>query len=64
MSLRGVLARVLGQETFPGPAMPARTSEEEFKQAISDLGYYVDAPAGGRSLSLIHISEPTRLALI
>eukprot|EP00969_Alexandrium_andersonii_P333355 14732169-Alexandrium_andersonii.AAC.1 len=41
-SLRGVLARVLGQLTYPDPAMLARTSEEDYKQAISDLGRYVD----------------------
>eukprot|EP00969_Alexandrium_andersonii_P332197 14681145-Alexandrium_andersonii.AAC.1 len=40
MSLRGVLARVLRQETYPDPAMLARTSEEDFKQAIADLGFY------------------------
>eukprot|EP00969_Alexandrium_andersonii_P251014 11094257-Alexandrium_andersonii.AAC.1 len=40
MSLPGNLARVLGQPTFPDPMLLARTSEEEFKQAITDLGVY------------------------
>eukprot|EP00969_Alexandrium_andersonii_P168961 7467731-Alexandrium_andersonii.AAC.1 len=38
--LRGVLARVLGQPTYPDPSLLARTSEEELKQAIADLGFY------------------------
>eukprot|EP00969_Alexandrium_andersonii_P246605 10898296-Alexandrium_andersonii.AAC.1 len=42
VSLRGVLARVLGQATYPEPAMLARTSEKYFKQAIADLGFYID----------------------
>eukprot|EP00969_Alexandrium_andersonii_P121973 5393235-Alexandrium_andersonii.AAC.1 len=42
MSLQGVLARVLGQATYPEPATLARTSEEDFKQAIADLGFYID----------------------
>eukprot|EP00969_Alexandrium_andersonii_P145961 6455948-Alexandrium_andersonii.AAC.1 len=42
MSLRGVLARVLGQTTFPDPKLLGRASEEAFKQAINDLGFYID----------------------
>eukprot|EP00969_Alexandrium_andersonii_P007600 330903-Alexandrium_andersonii.AAC.1 len=40
-TLRGVLARVLGQATFPDPHMLGRVSEEEYKQASNDLGFYV-----------------------
>eukprot|EP00969_Alexandrium_andersonii_P215968 9539154-Alexandrium_andersonii.AAC.1 len=40
MSLRGVLTRVLRQPTYPDPSLLARTSEEELKQAITDLGFY------------------------
>eukprot|EP00969_Alexandrium_andersonii_P075487 3328385-Alexandrium_andersonii.AAC.1 len=37
-----MLARVLGYPTYPDPSAFARTSEENYKQAITDLGYYVD----------------------
>eukprot|EP00969_Alexandrium_andersonii_P042799 1877274-Alexandrium_andersonii.AAC.1 len=40
---RGVLAKVLGQSTFPDPQMLGRVSEEEYKKAIDLLGYYVDS---------------------
>eukprot|EP00969_Alexandrium_andersonii_P147499 6522352-Alexandrium_andersonii.AAC.1 len=53
MSLRGVLARVHGQATYPEAATLARTSEEYFKQAISEFGYYVDQ--SGDSPELIRI---------
>eukprot|EP00969_Alexandrium_andersonii_P198078 8749223-Alexandrium_andersonii.AAC.1 len=43
MSLRGVLATILGQPTFPDPQMLGRVSEEAYKKAIDSLGYFVDA---------------------
>eukprot|EP00969_Alexandrium_andersonii_P050933 2238327-Alexandrium_andersonii.AAC.1 len=61
MTLRGVLARVLGQETFPDPAMPARASEEDFKQAISDLGFYVDRSGGNEEFTQIGLMDKGRL---
>eukprot|EP00969_Alexandrium_andersonii_P197157 8710866-Alexandrium_andersonii.AAC.1 len=42
VSLRGGLARVLGKATYPEPAMLARASEDDFKQEIANLGYYID----------------------
>eukprot|EP00969_Alexandrium_andersonii_P101019 4456688-Alexandrium_andersonii.AAC.1 len=61
MSLRGVLARVLGQPTFPGPMLLARTSEEEFKQAIADLGVYVNRSADFEEHTPIGIMDRSRL---
>eukprot|EP00969_Alexandrium_andersonii_P368107 15472165-Alexandrium_andersonii.AAC.1 len=46
-SLRGVLARVLGQATYPEPGVFARTSEEDFKQALKDHGYFERPGADG-----------------
>eukprot|EP00969_Alexandrium_andersonii_P104924 4629253-Alexandrium_andersonii.AAC.1 len=42
MTLRGVLAKILGQATLPDPQMLGRASEDEFKKAIDSLGYYFD----------------------
>eukprot|EP00969_Alexandrium_andersonii_P338147 14944268-Alexandrium_andersonii.AAC.1 len=60
-ALRGVLARVLGQETFPDPAMLAGTSEEDFKRAISDLGFYVDRSGGHEEFAQIGLMDKGRL---
>eukprot|EP00969_Alexandrium_andersonii_P211263 9330705-Alexandrium_andersonii.AAC.1 len=41
--------------------MLARASEEDFKQAIADLGYYVDSSGETRELTRIGLMDKGRL---
>eukprot|EP00969_Alexandrium_andersonii_P341375 15089971-Alexandrium_andersonii.AAC.1 len=61
MTLQGVLAKVFGQATYPERTMLARTSEEDFKQAISDLGDYVDISGDSPELARIGLVDKGRL---
>eukprot|EP00969_Alexandrium_andersonii_P365782 15467002-Alexandrium_andersonii.AAC.1 len=61
MSLRGVLARVLGQVIFPDPQMLGRVSEEKFKQAIDNLVYYVDRSGDREAYTPVGVMDCGRL---
>eukprot|EP00969_Alexandrium_andersonii_P126589 5595331-Alexandrium_andersonii.AAC.2 len=61
MTFRGVLARVLGQSIFPDPHMPGRVSEEEFKQAINDLGFYIDRSGDREERTPVGVMDRGRL---
>eukprot|EP00969_Alexandrium_andersonii_P108129 4771101-Alexandrium_andersonii.AAC.1 len=47
--------------TFPDPSLLARTSVEEFKQAITDLGFYVDRSGEHEERTPIGLMDRGRL---
>eukprot|EP00969_Alexandrium_andersonii_P232526 10266786-Alexandrium_andersonii.AAC.1 len=60
-SLRGVLARILGQATYPDPGAFARASEEDYRQALKDHGYFERCGADGPVKTPIGLMDKGRL---
>eukprot|EP00969_Alexandrium_andersonii_P324062 14318340-Alexandrium_andersonii.AAC.1 len=61
MSLRGVLAKILGQASFPDPQMLGRVSEDEYKKVIDSLGYYVDNSGDRETYTPVGVMDRGRL---
>eukprot|EP00969_Alexandrium_andersonii_P189087 8354874-Alexandrium_andersonii.AAC.1 len=57
----GVLARMLGQSTYPYAENFARTSEEDYRTAIKDHGYFERFFGAGAEKVPIGLMDKARL---